>query len=68
MSPHHMDRIKDEILDSFDEELELQLEDERLDELLGSGFATPFEVAVKAAARPFFDTASGALQRELAAA
>lgn len=46
----------------------MELKDERLDELLGSGFATPFEVAVKATARPFFDTASGALQRELAAA
>jgi nucleoside-diphosphate-sugar epimerase len=46
----------------------MELKDERLDELLGSGFATPFEVAVKATARPFFDTAYGALQRELAAA
>jgi nucleoside-diphosphate-sugar epimerase len=46
----------------------MELKDERLDELFGSGFATPFEVAVKATARPFFDTAYGALQRELAAA
>uniref|UniRef100_A0A9E8A356 ADP/GDP-polyphosphate phosphotransferase n=1 Tax=Bosea sp. NBC_00436 TaxID=2969620 RepID=A0A9E8A356_9HYPH len=37
MSPINMDRIKDEIIDSFDEELELQLEDDRLDDLVAEG-------------------------------
>lgn len=31
--PDQLDRIKSEIIDSFDEELELQMEEERLDEL-----------------------------------
>jgi len=34
-----LDRIKSEITDSFDEELELQLEEERLDSLVAEGFA-----------------------------
>ena len=36
-----LERIKDEITDSFDEELELQLEDERLDELVADELSTP---------------------------
>ena len=30
---HHLNRIKAEIADSFDEELEMQMEEDRLDEL-----------------------------------
>lgn len=43
MSPHTIDRIKDEIVDSFDEELELQLEDDRLDDLVAEEFSGPGE-------------------------
>jgi hypothetical protein len=32
-----LNRIKDEIVDSFDEELEMQLEEDRLDELVAEG-------------------------------
>lgn len=35
----------------------LQLQDERLDDILGKEFATPFETAVKATAMPFFESA-----------
>ncbi|MQY49577.1 polyphosphate kinase 2 [Rhizobiales bacterium RZME27] len=34
--PNQLDRIKAEIADSFDEELELQMEEERLDDLMAS--------------------------------
>jgi len=37
MPNSNLDRIKAEITDSFDEELELQLEEERLDELVAEG-------------------------------
>jgi polyphosphate kinase 2 len=36
-----IDRIKDEIIDSFDEELENQLEEERLDELVAEELSAP---------------------------
>jgi len=36
---NHLDRIKAEITDSFDEELEMQLEEDRLDELVAEGLA-----------------------------
>jgi polyphosphate kinase 2 len=41
-----LDRIKAEIADSFDEELELQLEEERLDELVAEEFAPAGRPAV----------------------
>ena len=36
-----LERIKAEITDSFDEELELQLEEERLDELVADELSAP---------------------------
>jgi polyphosphate kinase 2 (PPK2 family) len=39
--PTQLERIKDEILDSFDEELETQLEEDRLDELAAAELSTP---------------------------
>ena len=36
-----IERIKAEIADSFDEELEMQLEEERLDELVAEGMSGP---------------------------
>jgi polyphosphate kinase 2 len=36
-----LERIKAEIADSFDEELEMQMEDDRLDELVAEGLAGP---------------------------
>src|SRR6218665_1771018 len=36
---HHLNRIKAEIADSFDEELEMQIEEERLDELVAEGMS-----------------------------
>ncbi|MEQ1899318.1 MAG: polyphosphate kinase 2 [Devosia sp.] len=36
-----LERIKAEIADSFDEELELQIEEDRLDELVAEGLSTP---------------------------
>ena len=36
-----LDRIKAEIADSFDEELEMQLEEDRLDELVAEGMSEP---------------------------
>ena len=33
-----LDRIKAEVIDSFDEELEMQIEDDRLDELVSAEF------------------------------
>lgn len=35
----HLSRIKDEIADSFDEELEMQLEEDRLDDLVAEGMS-----------------------------
>jgi len=40
---YELGRIKDEIADSFDEELELQIEEDRLDELVAEGMAEPAE-------------------------
>lgn len=40
-------RIKDEIADSFDEELELQMEEDRLDELVAEGMSEPAEVTLE---------------------
>ncbi|CAH0338718.1 polyphosphate kinase 2 [Rhizobium sp. CECT 9324] len=42
-APTHDDvnRIKNEIIDSFDEELELEMEEERLDELVAEGLSEP---------------------------
>jgi polyphosphate kinase 2 len=37
----HLKRIKAEIADSFDEELELHIEEERLDDLIAEGMSTP---------------------------
>ena len=37
----YLDRIRAEIADSFDEELEMQLEDDRLDELVAEGMDEP---------------------------
>ena len=37
----------------------MELKDNRLDGLLGPGFATPFETAIAATVRPFFAKASG---------
>ena len=36
---HHLSRIKAEIADSFDEELEMQIEEERLDDLIAEGMS-----------------------------
>lgn len=36
-----LSRIKDEIADSFDEELEMQMEEDRLDELVAEGMSAP---------------------------
>jgi polyphosphate kinase 2 len=41
-----LSRIKDEISDSFDEELELQMEEDRLDELVAAGMTPPGGKAV----------------------
>lgn len=38
-----LDRIKAEIADSFDEELEMQMEEDRLDELVAEGMSGPAE-------------------------
>lgn len=46
MSENHQDqlrRIKDEIADSFDEELEMQMEEDRLDDLVAEGMSEPAE-------------------------
>ena len=46
MSENHQDqlrRIKDEIADSFDEELEMQMEEDRLDDLVAEGMVEPAE-------------------------
>lgn len=44
MTEHSQDqltRIKEEIADSFDEELEMQMEEDRLDELVAEGMSEP---------------------------
>jgi nucleoside-diphosphate-sugar epimerase len=46
----------------------LKLTDARLDELLGSEFGTPFEVAVATTARPFFEAAFGDAKGQAAVA
>ena len=46
----------------------LELRDERLDDILGPGFATPFDAAVQATARPFFETMFGVPNQKLATA
>ena len=38
-----LERIKAEIADSFDEELEMQLDEDRLDELVTEGMSEPAE-------------------------
>ena len=38
-TPADVDRIKQAIADDFDEELEMQMEDDRLDELVAEAFA-----------------------------
>jgi polyphosphate kinase 2 len=40
------DRIREEITDSFDEELELQIEDDRLDELVAEGLTAPGRITM----------------------
>src|SRR4051812_2835251 len=40
---NQLDRIKAEITDSFDEELEMQLEEDRLDELVADGMSDTHE-------------------------
>jgi len=42
-SQDRLNRIKDEIADSFDEELEMQLEEDRLDELVAAGIGEATE-------------------------
>ncbi|UDF29715.1 UNVERIFIED_ORG: polyphosphate kinase 2 [Roseateles sp. XES5] len=41
LDDNHLSRIKAEIADSFDEELEMQIEEERLDELVAEGMSGP---------------------------
>ena len=41
-----LSRIKDEIVDSFDEELEMQLEEDRLDELVAEGIGDETEASL----------------------
>ena len=40
---YDLSRIKEEIADSFDEELEMQMEEDRLDELVAEGMSGPAE-------------------------
>ncbi|WP_457941172.1 polyphosphate kinase 2 [Mesorhizobium sp. 10J20-29] len=40
---YDLNRIKDEIADSFDEELEVQMEEDRLDEVVAEGMSGPAE-------------------------
>ena len=49
MSDHQdqLRRIKDEIADSFDEELEMQMEEDRLDELVAEGMVEPAEATLE---------------------
>ncbi|TWF50183.1 polyphosphate kinase 2 [Neorhizobium alkalisoli] len=42
-----LNRIKNEIADSFDEELEMQMEEDRLDELVAEGMSEPAEVTLE---------------------
>ncbi|RWX75097.1 polyphosphate kinase 2 [Neorhizobium lilium] len=41
-----LSRIKEEIADSFDEELELQMEEDRLDDLVAEGMSQPAETTI----------------------
>ncbi|CAN7528880.1 polyphosphate kinase 2 [Neorhizobium tomejilense] len=41
-----LSRIKEEIADSFDEELEMQMEEDRLDELVAEGMSEPAEATI----------------------
>jgi polyphosphate kinase 2 len=41
-----LSRIKDEIVDSFDEELELQMEEDRLDDFVADGISAPAEPTI----------------------
>ena len=41
-----LSRIKDEIADSFDEELEMQMEEDRLDDLIAEGMSEPPEPTI----------------------
>jgi polyphosphate kinase 2 len=43
---YELSRIKAEIADSFDEELEMQMEEDRLDELVAEGMSEPAEVTL----------------------
>ncbi|MFB2551795.1 polyphosphate kinase 2 [Ensifer soli] len=58
----HMNRIKDEIADSFDEELELQMEEERIDDLAADAIS---ERAVKTIDRKIYFRELFRLQHEL---
>jgi len=57
-----LDRIKAEIADSFDEELEMQLEEDRLDELVAEGMSEP---APETIARKLYFSELFRLQHEL---
>lgn len=46
----------------------MALKDERLEEILGEGFSTPFDVAVAATTKPFFEAMRGRVNGKLAAA
>jgi nucleoside-diphosphate-sugar epimerase len=46
----------------------MQLEDDRLEEILGQGFNTPFETAVAATVKPFFEKVVGEVQTKLVTA
>jgi polyphosphate kinase 2 len=41
-----LSRIKDEIVDSFDEELELQMEEDRLDDMIVEGMSEPAQAGI----------------------
>ncbi|TDK34435.1 polyphosphate kinase 2 [Rhizobium deserti] len=41
-----LSRIKDEIADSFDEELELQMEEDRLDDMISEGMSEPAQAGI----------------------
>ena len=59
---HHLNRIKAEIADSFDEELEMQIEEERLDDLIAEGMS---EVPVQTLERRIYFRELFRLQHEL---
>jgi hypothetical protein len=45
-TPAELERIKQAIADDFDEELEMQMEDDRLDELVAEGMSGPADDAI----------------------